>query len=139
MKNTPLHVGSLVRAELYKQDQTVSWLAQQLGIKRTNCYRILHAQSIHTSLMEQLSIAMRLPQRVVCRGHERVARVHRVCLRDLCRGESEQGVSCRADVRLLRRAPHERRILEALVHYFKRRRKLRVFHQIVVILIGYPA
>ena len=58
MKNTPLHVGSLVRAELYKQDQTVSWLAQQLGIKRTNCYRILHAQSIHTSLMEQLSIAI---------------------------------------------------------------------------------
>lgn len=59
MKNTPLHVGSLVRTELYKQDQTVSWLAQQLGIKRTNCYRILHAQSIHTSLMEQLSIAMK--------------------------------------------------------------------------------
>ena len=59
MKTYPLHVGSLVRAELYKQNKTVTWLAQQLGIKHTNCYRILHAQSIHTSLMEQLSIAMK--------------------------------------------------------------------------------
>ena len=59
MSTYPLHIGSLVRAELYKQDQTVAWLAQQLGIKRTNCYRILNAQSIHTSLMEQLSIVMK--------------------------------------------------------------------------------
>lgn len=59
MKRSSIHVGSLIRAELSKQGQSVAWLAEQLGIKRTNCYRILHAQSLHTAIMEQLSIAMR--------------------------------------------------------------------------------
>ena len=57
-KPYPIHVGSLVRAELSRQQQTVSWLAEQLGIQRTNCYRILGAQSIHTALLERVSIAM---------------------------------------------------------------------------------
>lgn len=58
MKPYPIHIGSLVRAELSSQHQTVAWLAEQLRIKRTNCYRILHAQSIHTSLLEQISMVM---------------------------------------------------------------------------------
>ena len=59
MRPYPIHVGSLVRAELSRQNQTVTWLANQLRIQRTNCYRILNAQSIHTAMLEQLSIAMR--------------------------------------------------------------------------------
>ena len=59
MKPYSVHVGSLVRAELSRQHQSVAWLADQLGIQRTNCYRILRAQSIHTALLEQLSIIMR--------------------------------------------------------------------------------
>ena len=59
MKSYPTHVGSLVRAELSRQNQTVTWLAQQLGIQRTNCYRILSAQSIHTALLERISVAMK--------------------------------------------------------------------------------
>ena len=58
MKPYPNHVGSLIRAELSRQQQTVAWLAEQLGIQRTNCYRILGAQSIHTAMLERLSIAM---------------------------------------------------------------------------------
>lgn len=58
MKCNSIHVGSLIRAELTRQDQTVTWLAEQLGIKRTNCYRFLHAQSLHTDIIEQLSIVM---------------------------------------------------------------------------------
>lgn len=58
MKPYPIHVGSLIRAELSRQQQTVAWLAEQLGIQRTNCYRILGAQSIHTAMLERLSIAM---------------------------------------------------------------------------------
>ena len=58
MKPCPIHVGSLIRAELSRQNQTVTWLAEQLGIQRTNCYRILGAQSVHTALLERLSIAM---------------------------------------------------------------------------------
>lgn len=59
MRPYPVHVGSLVRAELSRQQQTVAWLAEQLGIKRTNCYRILGAQSIHTALLERISITLR--------------------------------------------------------------------------------
>ena len=58
MKPYPIHVGSLVRAELSRQNHTVTWLAEQLGIQRSNCYRILHAQSIHTTLLEQVCVAM---------------------------------------------------------------------------------
>ena len=54
----PIHVGSLVRAELSRQHQTVTWLAEQLGIERTNCYRILRASSIHTEQLVRISIAM---------------------------------------------------------------------------------
>lgn len=54
----PIHVGSLVRAELSRQHQTVTWLAEQLGIQRTNCYRILNASSIHTEQIARISIAM---------------------------------------------------------------------------------
>ena len=59
MRPYPVHVGSLVRAELSRQQQTVAWLAEQLGIKRTNCYRILGAQSINTALLERISITLR--------------------------------------------------------------------------------
>ena len=48
MQPYPIHVGSLVRAELSRQQISVSWLAEQLGIQRPNCYRILNAQSIQT-------------------------------------------------------------------------------------------
>lgn len=58
MKMNPLHVGSLIRAELSRQNQTITWLAEQLGIERTNCYRFLRAQSLHTDQLTRISIAM---------------------------------------------------------------------------------
>ena len=58
MRTNQIHVGSLVRAELTRQHQTVTWLANQLSIQRPNCYRILSAQSVHTAMLERLSIAM---------------------------------------------------------------------------------
>lgn len=59
MKMNPIHVGSLIRAELTRQDQSVTWLAEQLGIERTNCYRFLRAQSLHADLIARISIAMK--------------------------------------------------------------------------------
>ena len=58
MKMNPLHVGSLIRAELTRQDQSVTWLAAQLGIQRTNCYRFLRAQSLHVDQLARISMAM---------------------------------------------------------------------------------
>ena len=58
MSPYPIHVGSLIRAELIRQHQSVTWLAEQLGIKRTNCYRFLRAQSLQTDQLVRISIAM---------------------------------------------------------------------------------
>lgn len=58
MNPYPIHVGSLIRAELSRQHQTVTWLAEQLGIERTNCYRFLRAQSLHVDQLACISIAM---------------------------------------------------------------------------------
>ena len=58
MAQNTIHVGLLIRAELFKQQKTVKWLAEQLGIQRANCYRILNAPSIHTNQLFQVSVAM---------------------------------------------------------------------------------
>lgn len=58
MSPYPIHVGSLIRAELTRQDQSVKWLAEQLGVECTNCYRFLRAQSLHTDQLARISIAM---------------------------------------------------------------------------------
>jgi len=58
MSPYPIHVGSLIRAELTRQDQSVTWLAEQLGIKRTNCYRFLRTKSLHTDHLARISIVM---------------------------------------------------------------------------------
>ena len=55
---THVNVGTLVRIELTRQQRTVSWLSEQLGIKRPNCYRILNATTIQTELLERICIAM---------------------------------------------------------------------------------
>ncbi len=53
-----IHIGSVVLAELQKQHRTVTWLAQQLGLQRPNCYRLLHASSLHTDTLLQLSLVL---------------------------------------------------------------------------------
>lgn len=54
-----IHIGSVVHAELQKQHRTVIWLAEQLGILRPNCYRLLHASSLHTDTLLQISVVLR--------------------------------------------------------------------------------
>lgn len=58
MRPYSIHVGSLVRTELLRQQKSVLWLAEQLGIERTNCYRFLRAQSLHVDQLACISIAM---------------------------------------------------------------------------------
>ncbi len=59
MNPNPIHVGLLIRAELFKQQKTVKWLADKLGIQRANCYRILNAPSIQTAQLIGISTAMK--------------------------------------------------------------------------------
>lgn len=55
MKESHVHVGELIRTELNHQSHTVTWLAQELGIQRPNCYRILHARSLDTEKLFLIS------------------------------------------------------------------------------------
>ena len=59
MKTDSVHVGALIRIELNRQHQTVSWLAQQLSIQRPNCYRLLHASSLQTETLFHVSQVLR--------------------------------------------------------------------------------
>lgn len=58
MDHNLIHIGSVVHAELQKQHRTVTWLAEQLGIMRPNCYRLLHASSLHTDTLLQISVVL---------------------------------------------------------------------------------
>ena len=59
MKPDLIHIGSIVHAELQRQQLSVTWLAQQLGLQRPNCYRLLRASSLHTDTLLQLSLVLR--------------------------------------------------------------------------------
>lgn len=59
MNPEPLHIGQAIHAELIKQDRSVSWLADQLGIQRPNCYRILHSANINTDRLLAVSCILR--------------------------------------------------------------------------------
>ena len=50
-----IHIGALIRAELTRQQITVTNLAGALGIQRPNCYRILRNPSIDTDLLMRIS------------------------------------------------------------------------------------
>ncbi|MBR3566270.1 MAG: XRE family transcriptional regulator [Paludibacteraceae bacterium] len=53
-----IHIGEVVRAELYRQGKTVSWLARQIGTNRMAIYRVFESPSIDTSQLMRLSIAL---------------------------------------------------------------------------------
>ena len=53
-----IHIGEVVRAELYRQGKTVSWLARQIGTNRMAIYRMFESPSIDTSQLMRLSIAL---------------------------------------------------------------------------------
>lgn len=41
-----VHIGSLIREELKRQERTVTWLARKLSCDRTNIYRIFQKDNI---------------------------------------------------------------------------------------------
>lgn len=46
-----MHIGEAIRAELKRQEKTVTWFAEQLPCHRTNVYRILEKSSIDTGTL----------------------------------------------------------------------------------------
>lgn len=55
MARSQIHIGDLIRIELTRQKHTVAWFADELRIKRPNCYRILRARSIDTAKLFAVS------------------------------------------------------------------------------------
>lgn len=53
-----MHIGSLIKEELYRQGKSPTWLASQINCDRTNVYYIFGLESINTALLERISRAL---------------------------------------------------------------------------------
>lgn len=53
-----VHIGEAIKTELKKQEHTVTWLANHLGVTRATCYRIFDSYSIDTQMLQQISILL---------------------------------------------------------------------------------
>ena len=54
-----MHIGKLVRKQLYENGQTVVWLAKQFGCDRSKLYRIFSNSDIYCSDLWKISIIMK--------------------------------------------------------------------------------
>lgn len=50
-----LHIGTLIRLELMRQERTPTWLARKINCERTNVYDIFERASINTDLLFKIS------------------------------------------------------------------------------------
>lgn len=50
-----IYIGSLIEAELHRQERTTVWFARKLGCNRTNAYKIFKRKSIDTDLLRRVS------------------------------------------------------------------------------------
>ena len=53
-----IHIGKEIKAELFRQERGVSWLAEKLHCDRTNVYDIFKREGIDTRLLERISIIL---------------------------------------------------------------------------------
>ena len=53
-----VHIGEAIRAEMQRQERTITWLAKHLGVTRATCYRIFDSYSIDTQMLQQISILL---------------------------------------------------------------------------------
>lgn len=54
-----IHIGQLIKAELERQERSVTWFAKRLYCERTNVYSIFKRESIDTDLLLRISIVLR--------------------------------------------------------------------------------
>ena len=53
-----VHIGSLIREEMLRQERNPTWLARKINCDRANIYYIFRQKSINTDLLERISIAL---------------------------------------------------------------------------------
>ena len=56
--NQPFSIGQLIKAELYKQERTVTWLARKINCDRRNIYNVFERTYVDTELLLRISVAL---------------------------------------------------------------------------------
>ena len=54
-RSQKIHIGSLIKLELQRQERTVSWFARKLNCDRSNVYKIFKRPTIDTELLLRIS------------------------------------------------------------------------------------
>ncbi len=52
------HIGSLIKAELERQERSISWFARKLSCDRSNVYRLFQKESVDTRLLTRISLLL---------------------------------------------------------------------------------
>jgi len=55
VKPERLHIGSLIKEELERQERSVSWFARKLCCDRSNVYKLFKRSTIDTELLLRIS------------------------------------------------------------------------------------
>lgn len=53
-----IHVGGMIKRELYKQGRSAAWLAKAIDLERTSVYKIYERSTIQVDLLAKISVAM---------------------------------------------------------------------------------
>jgi len=53
-----IHIGSLIKTELERQERTVSWFARKLSCDRSNIYKLFKRSTIDTGLLLKVSAVL---------------------------------------------------------------------------------
>lgn len=51
-------IGELIKNEIEKQERTITWFAQKVGLDRSNVYRLFKKHSVDTALLMRISIVL---------------------------------------------------------------------------------
>lgn len=51
-------IGSIIKAELERQERSVSWFARKLNCDRSNVYRLFQKHSVDTLLLARISVIL---------------------------------------------------------------------------------
>lgn len=57
-RQSEIHIGKIIRAQLKADKRSISWLAQEIGCTRSHLYKMFRKPSIDNKLLLDISIAM---------------------------------------------------------------------------------
>lgn len=53
-----IHIGRMIKRELYKQGKSTAWLAKAIDLERTSVYKIYGRPTIQVELLTKISLAL---------------------------------------------------------------------------------